>query len=75
MKISFKVSSERSGIKSSVTDGIPVISSALMTGRQLLKNADIILVMKDGDIIEQGNHDELMAQNGFYADLYNSQWS
>ena len=40
-----------------------------------IKNADIILVMKDGDIIEQGNHDELMAQNGFYADLYNSQWS
>ena len=40
-----------------------------------IKNADIILVMKDGDIIEQGNHDELMAQNGLYADLYNSQWS
>ena len=40
-----------------------------------IKNADIILVMKEGDIIEQGNHDELMAQNGFYADLYNSQWS
>ena len=40
-----------------------------------IKNADIILVMKDGDIIEQGNHDELMAQNGFYADLYTSQWS
>lgn len=40
-----------------------------------IKNADIILVMKDGDIIEQGNHDELMAQNGFYSDLYNSQWS
>lgn len=40
-----------------------------------IKNADIILVMKDGDIIEQGSHDELMAQNGFYADLYNSQWS
>mgnify|MGYP000763906264 CR=1 FL=1 len=40
-----------------------------------IKNADIILVMKDGDIIEQGNHDELIAQNGFYADLYNSQWS
>ena len=39
-----------------------------------IKNADIILVMKDGDIIEQGNHDELMAQNGFYADLYNSQF-
>ena len=39
-----------------------------------IKNADLILVMKDGDIIEQGNHEELMAQNGFYADLYNSQF-
>ncbi|MGN0394837.1 MAG: ABC transporter ATP-binding protein [Coprococcus sp.] len=39
-----------------------------------IKNADIILVMKDGDIIEQGSHDELMAKNGFYADLYNSQF-
>ena len=39
-----------------------------------IKNADIILVMKDGDIIEQGNHEELMAQNGFYAELYNSQF-
>ena len=39
-----------------------------------IKNADLILVMKDGDIIEQGNHEELLAQNGFYADLYNSQF-
>jgi ATP-binding cassette subfamily B protein len=39
-----------------------------------IKNADMILVMKDGDIIEQGNHQELMAQNGFYAELYNSQF-
>ncbi len=39
-----------------------------------IKNADLILVMKDGNIIEQGNHDELMSQNGFYADLYNSQF-
>ena len=39
-----------------------------------IKNADIILVMKDGDIIEQGTHDELMKKNGFYADLYNSQF-
>lgn len=39
-----------------------------------IKNADLILVMKDGNIIEQGNHDVLMAQNGFYADLYNSQF-
>ena len=39
-----------------------------------IKNADIILVMKDGDIIEQGNHEELLAKNGFYANLYNSQF-
>ena len=40
-----------------------------------IKNADMILVMKDGDIIEQGSHDELLAQGGFYADLYNSQFA
>lgn len=40
-----------------------------------IKNADIILVMKDGDIVEQGSHDELIEQNGFYADLYNSQFA
>jgi ABC-type multidrug transport system (phospholipid, LPS, lipid A and drug exporter), ATPase and permease components, putative len=39
-----------------------------------IRNADLILVMRDGNIIEQGNHDELMDQNGFYADLYNSQF-
>lgn len=39
-----------------------------------IRNADLILVMKDGDIIEQGNHEALMAQNGFYANLYNSQF-
>lgn len=39
-----------------------------------IKNADIILVMKDGDIIEQGNHEKLMADGGFYAELYNSQF-
>ncbi len=39
-----------------------------------IRNADMILVMKDGDIIEQGSHDELLAKNGFYADLYNSQF-
>lgn len=39
-----------------------------------IKNADLILVLKDGDIIESGNHQELMSQNGFYADLYNSQF-
>ena len=39
-----------------------------------IRNADLILVMKDGNIIEQGNHDELMNKNGFYADLYRSQF-
>ncbi|MCD8015402.1 MAG: ABC transporter ATP-binding protein, partial [Lachnospiraceae bacterium] len=39
-----------------------------------IKNADIILVMRDGDIVEQGSHEELLAQNGFYAELYNSQF-
>ncbi len=39
-----------------------------------IKNADLILVMKDGNIIESGNHEELMKQNGFYAELYNSQF-
>ena len=39
-----------------------------------IKNADLILVMKDGNIIEQGNHKKLMEKNGFYADLYNSQF-
>ena len=39
-----------------------------------IKNADLILVMKDGNIIEQGNHNELMNKNGFYAELYNSQF-
>ena len=40
-----------------------------------IKNADIILVMKDGNIIEQGSHESLLAQNGFYANLYNSQFA
>lgn len=39
-----------------------------------IRNADMILVMKDGDVIESGNHDELMKQDGFYAELYNSQF-
>ncbi len=39
-----------------------------------IRNADLILVMKDGDIIEQGTHEQLLAQKGFYADLYNSQF-
>ena len=39
-----------------------------------IKNADLILVMKDGNIIEQGNHNDLISKNGFYAELYNSQF-
>ena len=38
-------------------------------------DADLILVLKDGNIIEQGSHEELMAKKGFYADLYNSQFT
>lgn len=40
-----------------------------------IRNADLILVMRDGNIIEQGSHDQLMVENGFYADLYNSQFT
>ena len=39
-----------------------------------IKDADLILVMRDGDIVEQGNHEELLRKNGFYAELYNSQF-
>ena len=39
-----------------------------------IKNADLILVMDNGDIVEQGNHEELLKKNGFYAKLYNSQF-
>ena len=39
-----------------------------------IRDADMILVMKDGDIVEQGNHKELLAAHGFYASLYNSQF-
>ena len=55
----------------------------LMTGRtsfiiahrlSTIRDADLILVMKDGDIVEQGNHNELLAKGGFYANLYNSQF-
>ena len=40
-----------------------------------IRNADLILVINNGDIIEQGTHEQLLAQNGFYADLYNSQFA
>jgi ATP-binding cassette subfamily B protein len=39
-----------------------------------IRNADLILVMRDGDIVEQGTQEELMARDGFYAELYNSQF-
>ena len=39
-----------------------------------IRNADLILVMRDGNIVEQGTHDELIAQHGFYAELYSSQF-
>ena len=39
-----------------------------------IRDADLILVMREGDIAEQGTHEELLAKNGFYADLYNSQF-
>ena len=50
--------------------------TVLMIAHRLstIRDADLILVMKDGDIIEQGNHEELLAANGFYANLYNSQF-
>ena len=40
-----------------------------------IRNADMILVLKDGDIIEQGTHEELLEKGGFYAELYQSQFS
>ena len=39
-----------------------------------IRHADMILVLKDGDIVEQGKHEKLLAQKGFYAELYNSQF-
>ena len=56
---------------------------ALMRGRtsfiiahrlSTIRDADLILVMRDGDIVEQGSHQELLAKGGFYAELYNSQF-
>ena len=40
-----------------------------------IKNADVILVLKNGDVVEQGNHEELLSLNGVYAELYNSQFA
>ena len=54
--------------------GSPSLEAFCRTHKELLE-ADVILVMKDGNIIEKGNHEELMAQNGFYTNLYNSQFA
>lgn len=73
-----------SSIDTKTEKDIQAVISQLMKGRtsfviahrlSTIRNADLILVMKDGDIVEQGSHDELMAVNGIYANLYNTQFS
>ena len=73
-----------SSIDTKTEKDIQAVISQLMKGRtsfviahrlSTTRNADLILVMKDGDIVEQGNHDELMTVNGIYANLYNTQFS
>ena len=73
-----------SSIDTKTEKDIQAVISQLMKGRtsfviahrlSTIRNADLILAMKDGDIVEQGNHDELMAVNGIYANLYNTQFS
>ena len=73
-----------SSIDTKTEKDIQAVISQLMKGRtsfviahrlSTIRNADLILVMKDGDIVEQGDHDELMAVNGIYANLYNTQFS
>ena len=60
----------------SAMDKLTVGKTSFIIAHRLstIKNADLILVMNNGNIIEQGNHEELMKQNGFYAELYNSQF-
>ena len=63
-----------------ITDSDHVILSAVQPETiahrlSTIKSADLILVIKDGNIIEQGNHEELMAKGGFYEELYNSQFA
>jgi len=73
-----------SSIDTKTEKDIQAVISQLMKGRtsfviahrlSTIRNADLILVMKDGDIVEQGNHDELLKVNGIYANLYNTQFS
>ena len=73
-----------SSIDTKTEKDIQAVISQLMKGRtsfviaqrlSTIRNADLILVMKDGDIVEQGNHNELMTVNGIYANLYNTQFS
>jgi ATP-binding cassette subfamily B multidrug efflux pump len=67
----------------SLHDALPILEN-LMQGKtsfviahrlSTIKYADLILVMRDGNIVEQGTHDSLIKQNGFYAALYNSQFT
>lgn len=73
-----------SSVDTRTEQNIQEVMDRLMKGRtsfviahrlSTIKNADLILVMKNGNIIEQGNHEQLMAQGGFYSELYNSQFS
>ena len=73
-----------SSIDTKTEKDIQTVISQLMKGRtsfviahrlSTIRNADLILVMKDGDIVEQGNHDELMRTGGIYANLYNTQFN
>ena len=73
-----------SSIDTKTEKDIQAVISQLMKGRtsfviahrlSTIRNADLILVMKDGDIVEQGNHDELMKFDGIYANLYNTQFN
>ena len=73
-----------SSIDTKTEKDIQAVISELMKGRtsfviahrlSTIRNADLILVMKDGDIVEQGNHDELLKVNGIYANLYNTQFN
>ena len=73
-----------SSIDTKTEKDIQAVISQLMKGRtsfviahrlSTIRNADLILVMKDGDIVEQGNHDELMKLDGIYANLYNTQFN